>query len=155
MRNTLAALDQLWEAALPRFTPDEQRAALVLLRELSNGEPVVPERFARALDIPADAADRLLDSTLRPFVDRRAYGRVEGFFGLATRPTPHRFDVGDRVHWTWCAEDSPFLPELLGATARVESSDPATGDPVRLTISPARIEAAEPEDLTVSMVFPR
>lgn len=152
-RSTLATLDEIWQATLPRLTSNEQRAAIALLREVSNGEPVSASRLGQALEVPAAEAERLLTaSSLRPFADIGADGRIEGFWGLSTKPTHHRFRIGERTLWTWCAQDSLFLPELLGETARIESSDPETGQAVRLTISPDRVEAAEPEGLTVSMV---
>ena len=152
-RNTLTTLDELWQAAMPRLTPEEQRAGIVLLRELSKGEPVSASRFAQALDVPTGQAEVLLgESALKPFAYAGADGRIEGFWGLATKPTHHRFTLGERTLWTWCAQDSLFLPELLGDTARIESTDPETGDRVRLTVSPTRVEAAEPEGLAVSMV---
>lgn len=152
-RKSLATLDELWQAAMPGYTPEEQRTAIVLLRELAKGEPVAAADLANILDVPSGEAQRLLsDSALRPFVYTGTDGRIEGFWGLSTKPTQHRFMAGGRVLWTWCAQDSLFLPELLGETARIESTDPETGDPVRLTISPDRIEAAEPEGIAVSWV---
>jgi len=153
--STLATLDELWQSALPRLSVGEQRAGIVLLRELSKGEPVSASQLAQALGTPIGETESLLtDSTLRPFVYAGSDGRVEGFFGLATRPTPHRLIVDGRTLWTWCAQDSLFLPELLGVTARVESRDPETGDLVHLTVSPERIEAVEPEAVTISIVRP-
>ncbi|MGH7500685.1 MAG: organomercurial lyase [Longimicrobiales bacterium] len=152
-RPALSTLDALWQAVLPSYTPEEQKAAIVLLRELSKGEPVAAADLAGALNLPTgEVARGLAGSALRPFVYTGADGRIAGFWGLSTKPTHHRFTIGERTLWTWCAEDSLFLPELLGETARVESSDPETGEPVRLTISPTRIERAEPEGIAVSMV---
>jgi alkylmercury lyase len=66
----------------------------------------------------------------------------------------HRFQLNGRTLWTWCAWDSLFIPELLGETARVESPDPETGELVRLTVSPQRVEAVEPADAAVSFLLP-
>jgi len=55
---------------------------------------------------------------------------------------------------TWCAWDTLFLPELLGRTARVESACETSGQPVRLTVSPAAVESAEPAAPFVSFVAP-
>lgn len=118
-------LDELWQAAMPRLIPrlepEEQRAALVLLRELSRGEPVATADLARALEVSTAEAQRLLsESALRTFAFAATDGRTEGFWGLTTRPTHHRFTVGGRTLWTACAQDSLFMPELLGETARIE-----------------------------------
>jgi alkylmercury lyase len=55
---------------------------------------------------------------------------------------------------TWCAWDTLFLPELLGKTARVESACESSGDPVRLTVSPAGVESIEPASPVVSFLAP-
>ncbi|MGH7575101.1 MAG: organomercurial lyase [Longimicrobiales bacterium] len=43
----------------------------------------------------------------------------------------HRFEIDARTLGTWCAWDSLFIPELLGEAARVQSTDPETGEVVR------------------------
>ena len=77
-----------------------------------------------------------------------------GFWGLAIPKMKHRFELdGARLH-TWCAWDALFLPELLGKTARVESACATSGQSVRLTVSPAAVESADPVPLFVSFVAP-
>ena len=141
-RKNIPTLDEFWRALAPRLpvlSPRERRAAIVLLRELAKGESVTPAQLARAIGASTAEADALLQhSALKGFVYPDPQGRVAGFFGLATKPTHHRFTLEGRTLWTWCAGDSLFLPELLGETAEVESRDPEGGELVRLRISPAR-----------------
>ncbi|MGH7541048.1 MAG: organomercurial lyase, partial [Gemmatimonadota bacterium] len=157
-RDTIPTLDDTWQgwrALLPVWPPEEQRAGLMLLRELAKGEPVGAARLARALGAPTAEAEALVrGSGLSPFVYADDDGRAVGFLGLSTARTRHRFAIDGRTLWTWCAQDTLFLPELLGATAQVESSDPETGEPVRLTVSPRGIVAVEPRGVAVSMVRP-
>ena len=47
-----------------------------------------------------------------------------------------------------------FLPPLLGRTAHIVSKDPATGQEVRLKVTPDGVERAQPEDILVSVVVP-
>lgn len=151
-------VDEVWEAAaerLPRFSPAEQRAGLVLLNELSRGEPVSAARLAHAMGVEeAEAAHYLSDSGMSPVVYSSDEGAALGFFGLSTMPTDHRFVVNGRTLWTWCAADTLFLPELLGVTASIESKDPVTGEFVTLTVSPAAVESVEPAGTLVSMNSP-
>jgi alkylmercury lyase len=157
-QKTTPTLDQLWEAMAPRLptlTPEEQRAGIVLLRELALSDPVTAAQLARALGATSADAKTLLErSALNPFVYTDEQGRVVGFLGLAARPMHHRFALSSRALWTWCAGDSLFLPELLDETAEVESRDPEGGELIRLTISPARVEAVDPEGVVVSMMRP-
>ena len=157
-RNEIAATDELWESAerwLPTFSPEEQRAGITLLRELANGERVTIAQFARALGTTLDTANALVkDSVLCPFVHRDDADRIQGFWGLSVAPTRHQLAINGHTLWTWCAEDSLFIPELLGATAEIESRDPETDQSIRLTVSPARVEAAKPVGIVVSMGRP-
>lgn len=157
-RQTITELDQLWQAwdaMLPRWSPQEQRAGIVLLRELASGQSVGADRLAEALGAPLAEVDTLLkESELSPFVYRGDDGRVVGFWGLSTVPMHHRFSIRGRKLWTWCAEDSLFLPELIDATARIESRDPQSDLLVHLTISPTAVEAVEPEGVAVSVLRP-
>jgi len=152
-RTSLIAPEQL--SAMPGLSSDEQRAGMVLLRELAKGEPVAAGQLAEALGVPISDAEALLkDSGLRRLTYVGEDGRVVGFWGLSTAPTHHRFTIKNRTLWAWCAGDTLFLPELLGETAEVESRDPETGELIQLMISPARVEAVEPKDVTVSFLVP-
>jgi alkylmercury lyase len=150
--------DQLWEAAverLPEFSPAEQRAGRALLALLTQGEPVSAAQLASALGIQAEKAERYLqDSGLSALVLSNDVGSALGFFGLATVPTDHRLIINGRPLWTWCAADTLFLPELIGATALVESNDPMTGQAVTLTVSPTGVQFSQPDGIVVSMNSP-
>lgn len=151
-------IDELWRAAVdrfPQFSPDEQRTGLVLLDELARGEPVTASRLGIALGITEREADRYLrDSGIGPFVYSDDHGSVLGFFGLSTVPTDHRLILDGRTLWAWCAVDTLFLPELLGASAEVESTDPESGEPIRLTVSPSALEAVSRDEVLISMSSP-
>ncbi len=151
-------LDEYWaalESAVPEFSADEERAAVVLYRELAKGQPVTADVLSRALAVSvAEAGELLQRKPIRSMVYPDAEDRVVGFGGLAVAPMKHRFQVDGRTLWTWCAFDSLFIPEILDTTARVESRDPQTGAAVRLTISGDGIEALDPSTAVVSFVLP-
>jgi len=156
MQNHLTRVDDEWEAAAPNLfaaSPEERRAAIALIRELAKGEPITSAQLAQALGSSTRDADAFLnESCWAPVVDTDPDGRIVGFWGLSAVPTPHRFAVGGRTLWTWCAYDTLFLPELIGELAEIESRDPETGEPVRLAVSPRGIEAVEPAGTVMSMV---
>jgi alkylmercury lyase len=159
-QTNLARLEEQCVAAAPGLfaankSPEEKRAGIALLHQLAKGEPVTCAQLALALDVSAQKAEAFLkESRLAPAVHTDEEGRVIGFWGLSTVPTQHRLRLGDRTLWAWCAQDSLFLPELVGETTQIESTDPESGVPVSLTVSPDRIEAVEPEGVVVSMVRP-
>lgn len=127
---------------------DDAPLARALLRELAHGDPVSPAALAAAAgrDQP-----EVSEALMRwPNVRRDENGRVEAFGGLSLRPTKHRFEVADRPLYTWCAWDTLFLPALLDEPAQVNSTCPATGAAVRLTVAPDRVLASHPQDVRVS-----
>jgi alkylmercury lyase len=150
--------DAYWEMLEPhlrRFSPDEQRAAIALYRELAKGEAVDSARLATALGIPAAESAALLDrDAIKSAIYRDGQGRVLGFGGLAVAPMHHRLKVNGRTLSTWCAWDSLFLPELLESSAEVASPDPESGQLVQLVVTPERIASVEPRDTVMSFVRP-
>jgi len=151
-------IDEYWAALaphLPHFAPDKQRAAIVIYRELAKGRPVDDVELAAALKIsPAEARGLLERDSIKAFAYADEQGRVVGFGGLATTPMHHRFDVDGCALWTWCAWDSLFIPEILDRRAHVVSPDPESGAPIRLVVTPAGIESADPASAVVSFARP-
>lgn len=151
--------DGFWEAfarELPVFSEEEQHICLAIYRELARGRPCSVEQLAAALRMPASRMhESLARDAIRCFTYVDKEGRVAGFGGLATAPMHHRFELNGRVLWTWCAWDGLFIPKLLGETARIESPDPETGEPVRLTVSPERVLGMHPADALVSFLLPK
>jgi alkylmercury lyase len=95
---------------------------------------------------------QLLDGWPKAF--REGHGRVVAFGGLSLTKTTHRFEVGGRQLYTWCAWDTLFLPELLGRAARVISECPTSRKPVELTVTPAGVERVAPAGAVLSMRAP-
>jgi alkylmercury lyase len=120
---------------------DDAPLAIALLRGLASGAPVVPSTLG-------ERAEAVLARW--PNVDYDKSGRVVAFGGLSLTPTAHRFTVGGRLLYTWCAWDTLFLPAMLGQSADVESTCPSTGSDVRLTVDPNGVRRADPQPLWVS-----
>src|SRR5258706_11477811 len=107
--------DEYWkglEPHLQRFSPEEQRAAIALYRELAKGQAVDAEQLGHVFGISSVDARTLLDrDAINAFVYPDDQGRVLGFGGLAAAPMHHRFEVDGRPLSTWCAWDRLFIPE--------------------------------------------
>lgn len=158
-RSDVPTVDELWEATrrlFPVVPQEEQRTGILLLRELARGEPASIAQLAQALATSTETAEAFTrDSALSPLVHADKEGRIQGFFGLSVTPTHHQTTINKRKLWAWCAPDTLEHPELLGETAEIESRDPETDQLVRLTVSPARIEAVEPTGVVLSMRRPQ
>lgn len=150
-RDSLAAILRHAIAARPTTRMLDRRFSFHLYRLLAAGHPVRREELATALDIQSRVVDDLLDTWL-PLIELDEYRRVRGFRGLTLEPTPHQFEISNAVLYTWCAWDAVFLPQILGATATVQSSCPQSGQQIALTITPTGLAHAEPS--TPLLSFP-
>jgi alkylmercury lyase len=155
MKNPIPTLNEIlnkFQDVAPKLDDAKRRVALATYRLLARGLPASLEEIASGAGIPPAEVERIFGNWIGVYKDPE--GRVYGFWGLAIPAMKHRFEVdGIRLH-TWCAWDALFLPELLGKTAHVESVCETSGKPVKLTVSPTRVEAAEPASPLISFLLP-
>jgi alkylmercury lyase len=116
---------------------------------LADGRPTSPEEIAAAAGKSPQKVRAALDRF--PSAEWDEQGRIVGL-GLTLRLTPHRFEVEGRTLFAWCALDALLFPVLLGRSASIESPCRGTGEPVRVEVTPAGIEAVEPPSAVVSIV---
>ena len=136
----------------PKLDDTRRRVALSTYRRLARGVPASLEEIAADVGGQVEDVRRILGDWIGVYTNEEK--RVIGFWGLSIPRMRHRLEVdGARLH-TWCAWDALFLPELLGKTARVESTCAMSGQSVRLTVAPSTIESADPGPLFVSFVAP-
>ena len=141
-----SALDTLAASLAGTFPAcDDAPLARALLRALARGEPV-----------PISSFDRRARAVVErwPNVEYDPQDRIVAFGGLSLTPTAHRFTVGGRALYTWCAWDTLFLPAMLDRSATVRSRCPITGTEVRLTVVPDGIVGSHPTDLRLSFPSP-
>jgi alkylmercury lyase len=134
------------------LSADEQELALSIYRQLAVGAPVPLSAVAEALGRDEGEIVETLEQW--PGVFRADDGRIVAFLGLALPEMAHRFRIDGRTLHTWCAWDALFLPTLIGQPAEVESQSPVSDEPVRLTVSPQRVEEVVPKETVVSMLAP-
>lgn len=85
---------------------------------------------ATTLDLdPADALSRLADADLVHCAD----GSVTVAYPFSGVPTPHRvqLDCGT-ASWAMCGGDALGIPLMTGRDATITSTDPQTGEPIRI-----------------------
>ena len=108
---------------------------------LARGRPVSVGEIARAAGAGVDRVETAIEAAR---CERDADGRVLELYGLALKPTSQRLDIAGKTLFACCALWAHVIPKLVGATVRVESVDPMRQRVVRLTLSPAGIESADP-----------
>ncbi len=148
----LDKLANLFVDTFPQLSVDDQKLTLRLYQLLAEGEPVSRDRLAQALGRSTEAVIQTLSEWPGIFYDES--DRIVGFMGLSVKETRHQLRVNGRTVYTWCAWDTLFIPEVLNATVNISSTCAATGEGVRLTVSPSGIQAVEPSDVVVSFLIP-
>jgi alkylmercury lyase len=135
------------------YNPEQVRLLLQVLRTLARGRAVTgPEIEAIAADL--GWAPEAAQAFLRPLSERDAADAIIGVFpGLSLGDHPHSFWVNGRRMSAWCAEDTLFLPALLGQTATIESTSPLSREPVRLTVGPDGVRSVNPPEAVVSIAI--
>jgi alkylmercury lyase len=118
---------------------------------LAEGRAVSPTELADALSWPVDRVADLLERL--PNVERDASGHILGL-ALSLNPTKHVFEIRGRRLYTWCALDALLLPAVLRETARITSPCAATRVPIRLVVTPEKVEEVVPLEAVVSLVLP-
>jgi alkylmercury lyase len=130
--------------------PKEYRFILPFLQLLAEGKPVEPRHLATVAQCSLEEIQAVVPSS---DVEVDQAGNIVGW-GLSLVPTPHQFHLGENTLSTWCALDALVFPALIGRTAHVVSTCPATGKTVSLTVTPTHIERLEPASAVVSARAP-
>ncbi len=143
-------------AAVRDLNQDDRRLAVALFKRLADGEPVAPARLAADTGLAGEHIEAWLQSgRVAPGVFRDGDGRVVGFWGLATPPMAHRFRAeGGKPMYAWCAIDPLLIVPVIGRSARVESSDPVTGEPIAMTVTPSGVRDVVPESAVMTFRVP-
>jgi alkylmercury lyase len=142
-------------AATPTLTEDQQRIAKLIYQQIAaNARPVTVGQIAESANVAPEYVEESLRSWPLVLWDDR--GRVIGFWGIHSEhitPT-HAMEVDGTTIYTWCAWDTLFITEILGRPSQVRSTDPHTGETVRLTVTPEGVTSVEPFGTVVSLLLP-
>lgn len=140
-------------AARPPLSADQQQWAVTLLQTLAEGEPVSAAELAGGTGLSPQEASRFLD--VLPGVYRDDQDRVIGFWGLTVaHMPPHRYRLGDRDLFTWCAWDPFLVTPLLGGHAAITSKDAHTGEAVSFRLTGDSVTELSHPGLTLSFTLP-
>jgi alkylmercury lyase len=147
---TPAAIASELAAAIPRLSEHEQHLFLTLYRLLAAGQPVDSSALAESARLPIDAVRAALERVPGVYTDHRQ--RVIGFWGLSIRPMPHRMTINGQTIYAWCAWDTLFLPELLAATAEIQSRCPTTGRRITVSVEGTQVTSRDPTETVLSFL---
>ena len=136
------------------YGPERSRLLISVWRALAEGKPVSAERVERSVTQLGIAPEEA-DAFLRQMTERDVDDNIVGIMGLSLNDHPHKFTIDGVQLSTWCAEDTLFLPAMLGQTAAIESESPLSKETVRVRVGPDGIEEADPDGAVVTIVVPK
>jgi len=148
----LKAMAATLVGSFPKLNKNDQTLAITLYRLLAQGKPVTLLGLAEKLGVALEAVTQVLKTWPGVYFDDE--NNVIGFWGLALPEMNHHFEIEGRPLYAWCAWDTLFLPQLLGKTAKVESTCPVTGEKIRLTVTPNKILDLSPPETVLSFITP-
>lgn len=140
------------KAFLNRFNPEYLEWNRLIGMELMEGEPLPKEELAKRLQISTGKMDEIIETYHN--IERDEEGRIVALGGYSLEPTRHRCTTDDKEFYVWCAGDSLGFPVLLDMTLDIESICYATGEEIKLTVSPDEVKTITPEESVVSVVVP-
>jgi len=144
-RNISFLRAQLQSWPLPDLFPRLARLLVAV------GEPVTVHQVATAGGWTQEQVQAAL--ARHPRVDFDEDGRIAGF-GLTLHPTPHSFSFDGHTVYGFCASDALEFAVILDRPGRIESTCPATGQPIRVEVTPSEVLTVDPPDAVVSTVRP-
>lgn len=140
-------------AAAPALDAGGQAIAVTVTRMLADGQPVAAGRVAAATGVNEGVVAERFAQWPGVFLD--AQGGVIGFMGLTiVEMGDHRLHLNGHSVSAWCAWDTLFLPEILGATVDVTSRCPVTRRDIRLTVAHDGVHRLDPPETVVSFLVP-
>jgi len=134
------------------YGPDHTQLLLRVIRHLAHGHPITAEQVDRHIaDLGIAQAEA--HQFLREVTERDAMDQIVGAMGLSLNDHPHRLSVAGVSLSAWCALDTLYLPAMLKLPVTIESPSPVTHHPIRLRVSPERVEEVHPKEAVVSLVL--
>jgi alkylmercury lyase len=120
---------------------------------VTHGKPVTPAALRGSLQVSQDELEQRL-AKLTPDVEFDRGGNIVGF-GATLVPTSHRFQMGGKLLYTWCAFDTVLFPPSLHVEAQVLSTCPVSGQPITFVATPqGTIRDLLPVGSAMSLIVP-
>ena len=136
----------------PKLEADSRQVAVILYRLLGGKDSVSRDELAQAAGLSVEKVNGILENWSGIYYEE---DQIIGFWGLTSRPfSKHLLHYDGTTAYGWCAWDTLFIPELLGKTVEVKSTDPESGQVVNLTVTPDAVKSVSPEEVVMSILEP-
>ncbi len=124
-----------------------------IVQQVTCGKPVTLATLQTSLQVSQNELEQLL-AELPPDVEFERAGNIVGL-GVTLVPTSHRFQIGGKLLYTWCAFDTVLFPPSLHVEAQVQSTCPVTGQPITFVATPeGTVQDLFPAGSVMSLIVP-
>ena len=128
------ALETIAERLSEQLRGAQKDLCRPIVQQVTRGKPVAPAALRVSLQVSQDELEQRL-AKLLPDVEFDQAGDIVDL-GATLVPTSHRFQIGDKLLYTWCAFDTVLFPPSLHVEAQVQSTCPVTGQPITFVATP-------------------
>ncbi|HLI07349.1 MAG TPA: organomercurial lyase [Ktedonobacteraceae bacterium] len=147
------SLETIAERISERLRCEQEDLCRPIIQQVTRGKPVTPVALGASLQVSMDELEHRL-AKLPPDVEFDQAGNIVGL-GATLVPTSHRFQVGGKLLYTWCAFDTVLFPPALHVEAQVQSTCPVSGQPVTFVTTPeGAILHLLPASSVMSLIVP-
>jgi alkylmercury lyase len=124
-----------------------------IVQQVTCGKPVAPASLRASLQVSQDELEQRL-ARLSPDVEFDRAGNIVGL-GATLVPTSHRFQIGGKLLYTWCAFDTVLFPTSLHVEAQIQSTCPVTGQSITFVATPeGTVQDLFPVGSVMSLIVP-
>jgi alkylmercury lyase len=124
-----------------------------IVQQVTRGKPVTLATLQTSLQVSQNELEQRL-AELPPDVEFDRAGNIVGL-GVTLVPTSHRLQIGGKLLYTWCAFDTVLFPPSLHVEAHIQSTCPATGQPITFVATPeGTVQDLFPVGSVMSLIVP-
>ncbi len=128
------SLETIAEHLPERLRCEQEDLCRPIVQQATRGKPVAPATLQASLQVSQNELEQRL-AKLPPDIEFDQAGNIVGL-GATLVPTSHRFQIGGKLLYTWCAFDTVLFPPSLRVEAQVQSTCPVTGQPISFVVTP-------------------
>ncbi|SHM89016.1 organomercurial lyase [Flavobacterium chilense] len=141
-------LDKQLTAMLAEFDVENTNFIIDIHNELLKGNPIAKNKFYELVNFNIEKANAILN-VLGEF---NKNDEITAFSGLSLTPTSHKFIVGNKTLYTWCALDAILFTEWLDVSSKIISQDPIDNSLIELNIDCDHLISSNPYPIFISWV---
>jgi len=147
------SLETIAERLSEQLRCEQEDLCRPIVQQVTRGKPVAPAALRASLQVSQDELEQRL-AELPPDVEFDQAGNIVGL-GATLVPTSHRFQMGGKLLYTWCAFDTVLFPPSLHVQAQVQSTCPVTGQSITFVATPeGTVLDLSPASGVMSLIVP-